>query len=264
MGGPSDAGAKPVAGLHEKSVAKASDAMPRGTEEAPVAPAGQVDKSGDNIWGGIFPGQPDRRSQTQIDNGHQAKSDGGGSPENGGQGGGETQNHLPEVPAEIRKEMDRGIDLLHANKWDEADILFTGVIESNPDLFEPYDHRSTIYYNRQDYKKVAEDCSKAIEIARKTGTFAQTCPDRCLMRRGASYLNLEMWAEALVDFTEVLEYRKNDGFAHFERGRSLFGLGRYEEAKKDFERSLELDDKHPVSSELSVYYLNKIANPDFH
>lgn len=174
------------------------------------------------------------------------------------------KGELPVLAPELRAQVQAGLAKVEANDYDGALVIFSEIITTHPEVFDAYDHRSMIYYNRQEYAKVAEDCTHAIDIAKAQGFFDIACPERCLTRRGASYLNLERWAEALADFDVVLTYRPNDGFTWFERGRALYGLGRNPEAKEAFEKALALNPEHPVAGQLSPYYLKKIEDPEYH
>lgn len=171
---------------------------------------------------------------------------------------------MPTVSPEVQEALDKGLAQIRAGDRDGAFKTYSELIEAHPEAFEPYDHRSMIHYNRKAYEEVVSDCTKAIDIARAGGFFPIACPDRCLTRRGASYLNLSQWDKALVDFNEVMTYRPEDGFLYFERGRALHGLGQLEAAKADFEMALKLAPDHEVVADHAPYFLKKIADPNFH
>lgn len=203
------------------------------------------------------------RGQAPVESPRGAPPSGVGQPATGAGGLG-AHGELPILPPEVQKRIDEGLAKVKAEDLDGALEVFTALIADHPEVFDAYDHRSMIFYNRQEYEKVAADCSKAMELARANGTFELTCPERCLTRRGASYLNLEQWEPALVDFNEVLKYKPLDGFTWFEQGRALHGLGRDVEARAAFNKALELAPDHPVVKEIAPYLIHKIDDPDFH
>ncbi|MCD4782265.1 MAG: tetratricopeptide repeat protein [Candidatus Eremiobacteraeota bacterium] len=127
------------------------------------------------------------------------------------------------------------------DKKEMAVEYYTKAIEVDPDNYEGYDYRSKLYYKMGEHEKGIVDCNKGISIARKRGVFEKLCPNRTLSRRGAHYLNLKKYDEAIKDFNFTIKYRPNFAFAYYDRGRCYLRKGDYESARKDFLKSIKLD-----------------------
>lgn len=158
-----------------------------------------------------------------------------------------TKGHL------IRYYQKRGSECLRTGRKEMAVEYFTKAIEVDPGKYEGYDLRSLAYYEMSEHKKGIRDCNKAISIARKKGLFEKFCPDQTLVRRGAHFMNLKKYKEAIRDFNIVIKYRPDFAFAYYDRGRCYLRKGDYESARKDFVKSIKLDKKNKFTDNCRQY-----------
>lgn len=117
--------------------------------------------------------------------------------------------------------------------WENGLVLFSDVIEKNPNLPFAYNNRGYAYqkyYNDMD--KALADYSTAIRI---DSTYY-----RSLSNRGVVYFNLGNPENAIRDFTRSLRYHPQNEDALLGRANSLSSLGRYANAIPDYDQYLEL------------------------
>ncbi|MDQ4014082.1 MAG: tetratricopeptide repeat protein, partial [Thermoproteota archaeon] len=69
---------------------------------------------------------------------------------------------------------------------------------------------------------------------------------------------------ALMCFNKLLEFDPNDAEYWNMKGVSLVSLGRYSEAIRCFERSLEIDPTREIVSNNKIYALNKLTESSGH
>ncbi|MCD4782264.1 MAG: tetratricopeptide repeat protein [Candidatus Eremiobacteraeota bacterium] len=148
---------------------------------------------------------------------------------------------------------DLGSECHRTGEEEMAIEYFTKAIEADPDNYEGYDLRSMAYYEMGEHKKGIRDCNKAISIARKKGLFEKVCPEQTLVRRGAHYMNLKKYKEAIKDFSIVIKYRPNFAFAYYDRGRCYLRKGDYESARKDLLKAIKLGKKNKFTDNCKKY-----------
>lgn len=71
--------------------------------------------------------------------------------------------------------------------------------------------------------------------------------------RGATYLDLGMYQEALLDINKALEFTQSEALIYSNRGRVYMNLKEYEAARNDFEKALALEPDN-------ANYHNNLAN----
>jgi len=153
----------------------------------------------------------------------------------------------------IKYYQDKGSKYLRNGDAEKAIEYFTRAIKLNPDNYEGYDLRSMAYYEDEEHEKGILDCNKAISIAREKGVFEKICPHQTLVRRGAHYMNLKKYKEAVRDFSMVIRYRPDFAFAYYDRGRCYFRMGDYESAQRDFQKSIKLDKENEFTGNCRKY-----------
>ena len=117
--------------------------------------------------------------------------------------------------------------------WENGLVLFSDVIEKNPNLPFAYNNRGYAYqkyYNDMD--KALADYSTAIRI---DSTYY-----RSLSNRGVVYFNLGDPENAIRDFSRSLRYHPQNEDALLGRANSLSSLGRYADAIPDYNQYLTL------------------------
>ncbi|AMD22533.1 HHL237Wp [Eremothecium sinecaudum] len=99
----------------------------------------------------------------------------------------------------------------------------------------------------EDFKKegnnafVAKDFQKAVELFTKA-IEASTEPNHVLYsNRSASHASLKNFKEALADAEECVKINPSWSKGHNRLGAALYGLGKYDEAEKSYQKALDLD-----------------------
>lgn len=174
------------------------------------------------------------------------------------------QRELPPLKEKYEnREEEAEVNLLYARKYlldrglDKAEEHLNRVLEVDPENLGAYDSRSMLHYERGEHEEGIRDCTKAIELAGKQGGIPPHFYEGPFTRRGAHYLNLGRFDEAIDDFNLVIRNRPDFAFAYYDRGRCYFSKGDFKKARKDFLKSIELDRENkfaPISKE----YLDKI------
>ncbi|MCE1246708.1 MAG: tetratricopeptide repeat protein [Firmicutes bacterium] len=151
-----------------------------------------------------------------------------------------------------------GFDSLNQGKIDEAEKKLKKALKAEPGNFNVHDGMSMLYYESHRFDNSIECCTKAIKIAKDTDMYEQLCPTTVLVRRGACYLNLKKYDDAIKDFDEVIRIKPDFAFVYYDRGRAYFGKGDWDKAEADFNTSLKLDKEQRFKS-ISEDYLKQIA-----
>jgi len=117
--------------------------------------------------------------------------------------------------------------------WKDGEVLFTDVINKNPNLPFAYNNRGYLYYRfHENYEKAYADYSKSIEI---DPTF-----EKAYSNRGVLLFNMNRFEEALADFNKCLSYNPHNLDALRGRANTLSTLKRFEEAIPDYNTYLEI------------------------
>ena len=150
-----------------------------------------------------------------------------------------------------------GFDALNNKKYSDAEIKLLKAAKAEPENFDAYDALSMLYYETHRFDKSIECSTKAIEIARKTKRYQTLCPTTVLVRRGACYLNIKKFDEAIIDLDEVIKYSPGFAFAYYDRGRAYFVKNELDKSESYFKTAIKLD-KENRFVQLSGDYLKQI------
>jgi tetratricopeptide (TPR) repeat protein len=99
----------------------------------------------------------------------------------------------PEIDALLRE----GIDAMEAQRLDEAERVFTRLIEAAPDFAEGWNKRATVRYLTKDYARSIADCRES--LARNPNHFG------ALSGQALCHLALEQYGEAAALCRRALE-----------------------------------------------------------
>jgi tetratricopeptide (TPR) repeat protein len=154
-----------------------------------------------------------------------------------------------------------GYALTESGKYQDAISFYNKAIDADPKYAAAYSVRGWAYYRLRDYQsalgmrqydKALVDANQAIALA----------PDyaRAYLTRAMIYFYMNDNVTAIEDFNKAIElYPKPNAVAHLTRGGAYRNIGRYEEAFKDYQKSIEIDPANPdvYSSRGHAYFLLK-------
>lgn len=101
-----------------------------------------------------------------------------------------------------------------------------------------YRNRGNAYRAKGDYESAIRDLSAAIG---SSGSSGSSTGAGALDDRGDTYLAMGQKARALDDFSEAVRLQPDDPDAFLSKGRAEFYLGQWNDAVRDFQKSLALD-----------------------
>lgn len=157
----------------------------------------------------------------------------------------------------------------------EKIALYTGAVKIDPKFTAAYTNRGSLYYEKGDYKKAAEDFKKALSLdpgyytlykylgncSYKSGNMEEAVKnftealkyevtDTLLVNRGICYRRLGELKSAAGDFSSALRFNSRSIPARINRVQCYLALKEYEEAVKDYEKLIKLEPQN------SSYYYN--------
>jgi tetratricopeptide (TPR) repeat protein len=103
--------------------------------------------------------------------------------------------------AEIDRLLEAGIDLMQANRLDDAIATFGEIIRRKPAFAEGWNKRATAYFLAGDYRRSLSDCDEVIK--RNPSHFG------ALSGYGQIHLRLEQYEKAIAYWRRALEVNPN-------------------------------------------------------
>ncbi|HEY7163688.1 MAG TPA: tetratricopeptide repeat protein [Candidatus Binatia bacterium] len=116
--------------------------------------------------------------------------------------------------------MRRGIEAMQSAHLEEAEELFTRIIERAPEFAEGWNKRATVRYLRQDFAGSIADCAET--LARNPNHFG-ACSGQ-----GLCHMSLQEYREAASCFSRALEIHP-----HLSAARHNLALARSELSGRD-------------------------------
>jgi tetratricopeptide (TPR) repeat protein len=98
---------------------------------------------------------------------------------------------------EAEKLFRAGVDAMERRKLDEAEFLFTRLIELAPDFAEGWNKRATVRYMLENFAESIADCRET--VARNPNHFG------AFSGQGLCHMSLSQFEEAAVCFRKALE-----------------------------------------------------------
>jgi tetratricopeptide (TPR) repeat protein len=165
--------------------------------------------------------------------------------------------------------------------WHDSMALWSDTIKNNPDAALPYNNRSVLFINSQQFSLALADLNKAIEIrpeyvsarynrgtvlmklekyheAIQDFTFVSQheCRDivSVYMNRGDAYMHLKNYMSAIDDFSSAIQKNPNIEKAYYNRGLALYTINKFNEAINDFSISVKINPRF-----IQAYYLRGLA-----
>jgi tetratricopeptide (TPR) repeat protein len=118
--------------------------------------------------------------------------------------------------------------------WENGGTLWTKAIASHP-ISRCYDNRGSYYRTEKQYDKALADFNTAVTLNSEENTI--------LNNRGTLLFDMKRYDEAMADFDRALAIEE-ESQTYVNRG-SVYGVkGNFQQAIKNFNRAVELDDEN--------------------
>jgi len=128
--------------------------------------------------------------------------------------------------------------------WKNSETLWSRVLEHEPWNTEAYNNRASYYYDRGEYDKALADYDAALRVQPSLGrAHASKRRSAYFNDRAITYVRLGRYDEALADESEAIQLRPTEASYYFNRGNISFLVGRYPEARDDFDRAIAASPK---------------------
>jgi hypothetical protein len=156
----------------------------------------------------------------------------------------EEMEKLPELPpppaapkgpdaGEIRQMLDAAIDAARAGDNDRAILLFSDVLDGDPDNVDAHIGRGRVYLDLSDYARAMSDFTVAEDLAPENPEIQVAVGDLYFARKD--------YRKAVDFYNVALEMAPNYGMAYCRRGISHYYRKNYPEAVDDLVRAQKLD-----------------------
>lgn len=139
-----------------------------------------------------------------------------------------------------------------AKVWKNSSTLWTKVIEEYPKAHLAYYNRGTAFFDRQFYLESIDDYKKTIELK---PDFAES-----YLNMGVAYKELGMFQESLATLSQAISIKK-DPVCYFNRGSVYGAMNLFDEAINDFTMAIKLNPRYAEAFNFrGVSYGNKGLN----
>lgn len=108
---------------------------------------------------------------------------------------------------------------------------------------------ASLYYEKEKFEEAIKYFNKYIELSSNPDAFYD---------RGRSYLKVNKFEEAIVDFDECIKNEYHIGNSKFFKGFCLFKLNNFKEAKILLEESKNFDELSSINKNIAINLLKKI------
>jgi Flp pilus assembly protein TadD/predicted Zn-dependent protease with MMP-like domain len=150
-----------------------------------------------------------------------------------------------QAPRSVEAHHDRGVALIRLGRFEEARDALALALSIAPNDPETLELAADFYVNH--LPPSAERAAIGLEYARRGSRNAGHDHERAghlALLEGQALIDLGRSVEALRPISIALRHLPDDSSARYERGVALFELCRFEEARKAFNRVLELEPDH--------------------
>jgi Flp pilus assembly protein TadD/predicted Zn-dependent protease with MMP-like domain len=150
-----------------------------------------------------------------------------------------------QAPRSVEAHHDRGVALIRLGRFEEARDALALALSIAPSDPETLELAADFYVNH--LPPSAERAAIGLEYARRGSRNVGKDRERAghlALLEGQALIDLGRSAEALRPITTALKHLPEDSSARYERGVALFELCRFEEARKAFEKVLEIEPEH--------------------
>ena len=174
-------------------------------------------------------------------------------------------------PPDGKQQMQAAIELHRKGAWSDAQLLYEGILENQPDNFDALQLLGVLASQTKNYEASVALISKAISINPSHATvysnlgFALKALSRyaesvdsylkaiklkpdftdAYLHCGLAYLGMDQPLQAIASFDQVIALRFDDAPAHCNRGVALTTLGRLDEAIIAYQAALSFKPDFP-------------------
>ncbi len=140
--------------------------------------------------------------------------------------------------------MKQGIDLLAAQKYDEAAQKFLEVVKRDPKSWNGYLNLARAYIGNGSWGDAVASGRKALELSPSSADVVPTLA-QALLGAGTDALKRGQFSEAAKQLSEYVKLRPNDVQGYLALGKAYWQGGEHGNALSAFQRALELAPGQP-------------------
>ena len=134
---------------------------------------------------------------------------------------------------ETMKKFAAAVELVRAEKYDEAEAAFNGILEETPNLPEAHQNLAYVYARQEDWKNAEAHYLKALELRPGDTSFTAGL--------AAVYMQTGRVEEAEALMSQATGDKPEDASVHFNHAVFLVNSGKIVEAIAEFEAALRID-----------------------
>lgn len=144
-------------------------------------------------------------------------------------------------PRDTEAYLNRGLAHQRSGQTAAALADYDHLLQLKPHDFRAYYNRGLMQANQQAYREAIVDYGAALRQASPLdhATLAEIHNDR-----GLAQLELELWTQAISDFTQAIQFNSADLRAYYNRGCAYHHQGNLLAAVADFTHALKIDPDH--------------------
>jgi tetratricopeptide (TPR) repeat protein len=137
----------------------------------------------------------------------------------------------------IESLMKQGIDLLNAQRYDEAIGKFTEVVQRDPKSWNGYLYLARASIGKGSWADAITNAKKALQLAPASTDVVPTLA-QALLGAGTDAVKRRDFSQAAGHFVEYVKLRPTDAQGYLQLGRALLGTGAYSDAASAFVQGL--------------------------
>lgn len=154
---------------------------------------------------------------------------------------------MARVSLEMSKSPTEDLKNIDIQQYKKSAEDFSKAIELNPQNLRTYNNRGIAYLRLGILTKNPDYYDLAIQDFNKT-IDSDYANETVYKERGMVYSQIEKHDMAIKDFTKAIELNESDTMAYHSRGMSYFALQQYEKSKSDFQQAFKLEPQNEMYS----------------
>lgn len=144
-------------------------------------------------------------------------------------------------PRDIEAYLNRGLAHQRMGQATAALADYDRLLQLKPHDFRAYYNRGLVQADQQFYREAIVDYGSAL---RQTSPLDHATLAEIHNDRGLAQLELELWPQAISDFTQAIQFNSADLRAYYNRGCAYHHQGNLLAAVEDFTRTLKIAPAH--------------------